>query len=96
MSEPTNTRKSAEGTAASAEPTTITVAGETAITTGPPERIVSDIRYKHMGNEWESHLQAMRGLKRRSLRGSDDFPGSFWEPVEEERYGPEPEQPASK
>ncbi len=58
-----------------------------------PERAVSDERYRHMGSERESHLQAIRGIKRRSLVYDDEFPGSWWETVASARYGPEP--PAS-
>lgn len=59
-----------------------------------PERNLSDERYRHMGSERESHLQAIRGVKRRSLIYDDDFPGSWWESVTNERYGPEQPTPA--
>ncbi|PZR98794.1 MAG: hypothetical protein DLM69_08175 [Candidatus Chloroheliales bacterium] len=60
-----------------------------------PERTLSDERYRHMGSERESHLQAIRGVKRRSLIYDDDFPGSWWESVTNERYGPEEPTPTA-
>lgn len=92
MSEPTNTQRSAEGTSANANPAADEV-GQTTELDSIPRRVVSEVRYKHMGSEWDSHLQAMRGIKRRSLRGSDDFPGSYWESVDTELYGPETNEP---
>lgn len=62
-----------------------------------PERTLDDERYRHMGSERESHLQAIRGVKRRSLVYDDDFPGSWWESVTNTRYGPgEPNPTPSK
>ncbi len=63
--------------------------------TSVPERTLSDERYRHMGSERESHLQAIRGVKRRSLIYDDDFPGSWWESVTNERYGPEEPTPTA-
>jgi hypothetical protein len=59
-----------------------------------PERTLSDERYRHMGSERESHLQAIRGVKRRSLIYDDDFPGSWWESANQ-RYGPEEPTPTA-
>ena len=70
---------------------------DAAATMSVPERTLSDERYRHMGSERESHLQAIRGVKRRTLIYDDDFPGSWWESVTDERYGPEaPTPPENK
>ncbi len=89
MSEPSNPNP---GKPPAADDAT-TPAAEAAV----PEHTLSDERYRHMGSERESHLQAMRGVKRRSLIYDDDFPGSWWEAGANKRYGPEePTPPATK